>query len=969
MTFFDDLENVLMHYGTPRHSGRYPWGSGENPYQHTGDFMSRVDEMRAANFEWDDPETGKHYTGDTAIAKSMGLSTTQFRTQLSLAKDERRTYLVQQVKSMKSDGLSNSEIARQLGFNSESSVRALLNENAESRMNKSRVVADYLKQMVDEKGMIDVGAGVEREIGDVSPEKLKEALYILELEGYPVYGGRIQQPTNPDQGTTLKVLCPPGTEHKDIYQYDQISSVKDYDMKLVDDGMTMAKRFEYPESMDSSRLQICYAEDGGKDKDGVIELRRGVEDLSLGDSHYAQVRILVDGTHYLKGMALYSDDLPDGVDVRFNTNKTSDISKMDVLKAIKKDPDNPFGSLIKENGGQSYYEDENGKYIKRDNKYVKITDGISIDSSEPRYALSLINKRSEEGDWGSWSDVLPSQFLAKQNKKLIENQLKLGIADKKAEFESIMELTNPTVKRSLLESFADECDYTSVHLEAAALPRQKYKVILPLTKIKDNEVYAPSYHDGETVALIRYPHGGTFEIPILTVNNKLKQGIDILGKTPADAIGINSKVAERLSGADFDGDTVMVIPCNSKYSNVRITSTAPLISDFDPKLEYGCDPTLTKKTTRVDKNGKTIEETHYYRNGVEFKQMKNTQNEMGKISNLITDMTLLGADEKELARAVKHSMVVIDAEKHHLDYKASEADNQIASLKKKYQGHTDENGKYSQGVATLISRAKSPVQVNKAVGQTHINQKGKGWYDETKPEGSLIFNRPEQTYVDKKGRTRVRTQESTRMAETDDATTLISTTNTPQERLYAWYANTCKAMANEARKELVSTGTLKYNTSAAKTYEKEVSSLNAKLNRALLNAPKEREAIRIATSRINAKTKGVEDLSKKEIKKIKQQEMTKARDEVGAHREKIDITDKEWEAIQAGAISDSKLVKILNNADTDKLRELATPRKNSNELRDAQKNKIKQMKNSGYTLDEIATAIGCSSSTVSKYLK
>ena len=57
------------------------------------------------------------------------------------------------------------------------------------------------------------------------------------------------------------------------------------------------------------------------DKDGVIEIRSGVDDLSLGDSHYAQVRILVDGNTYLKGMAVYSDDLPDGVDVMFNTNK------------------------------------------------------------------------------------------------------------------------------------------------------------------------------------------------------------------------------------------------------------------------------------------------------------------------------------------------------------------------------------------------------------------------------------------------------------------------------------------------------------------------------------------------------------------------------------------------------------------------------------------------------------------------
>ena len=117
--------------------------------------------------------------------------------------------------------------------------------------------------------------------------------------------------------------------------------------------------FRFPESLDSSRLAIRYSEDGGSDKDGVIEIRRGVKDLDLGDSHYAQVRILVDGDHYLKGMAMYSDDLPEGTDILFNTNKSKDTPVDKVLKEVKRNADgsinqeNPFGSLIKENGGQS----------------------------------------------------------------------------------------------------------------------------------------------------------------------------------------------------------------------------------------------------------------------------------------------------------------------------------------------------------------------------------------------------------------------------------------------------------------------------------------------------------------------------------------------------------------------------------------------------------------------------------------
>ena len=575
-------EEILMHYGMPRRSGRYPWGSGENPYQHSGDFLSRIDELKSQGMS------------DTEIAKAMGLTTTQYRTQKSLAKDERRALDVARAKSLREDGLSLNEIAKEMGFANDSSVRSLLNENSEVRMNQAKTTAEFIKKQIDEKGMIDVGAGVERELG-ISKEKLNEALYMLEMEGYPVYGGRVDQITNPGKKTTLRVICPPGTEHKEIYDFENINSLKDY--VSHDDGETFDPKFVYPKSMDSKRLQIRYSEDGGELKDGVVEIRRGVDDLSLGESHYAQVRILVDGSHYIKGMAVYSDDLPDGVDVMFNTNKKKGTPKMDVLKPIKDDPDNPFGSLIKEGvndpdnptsvkGGQSYYYDKNGKK-----------------------QLSLINKRAEEGDWGEWADKLPSQFLSKQSRTLIKKQLNLAAADKQSEFDEICSLTNPTVKKALLKSFADDCDAAAVHLQAAALPRQKYQVILPLTSIKDNEVYAPNYKNGETVALVRYPHGGTFEIPVLTVNNKQAEGRRVLGNTPADAIGINKKVADRLSGADFDGDTVMVIPCNSSNSRVKITSTPQLkgLEGFDPKMAYG---TVKKGGDYYNESGQKIKITN-----------------------------------------------------------------------------------------------------------------------------------------------------------------------------------------------------------------------------------------------------------------------------------------------------------------------------------------------------------------------
>lgn len=908
--------NYLIHYGVPRRSGRYPWGSGENPYQHSGDFLSRIDSLK------------KEGKTEKEIADELNLTTTQLRIQMSLAKDERRSLEVATAKSLREKGYSLNEIAEKMGYANDSSVRSLLNENSEVRINQAKATAEILKKHIEEKGIIDVGAGVEREL-NVSREKLNQALYILEMEGYPVYGAGVPQATNPGKQTNIKVVCPPGTEHKDIYNYEDIHSVKDY--ISYDDGESFHKAFYYPESMSSKRLQIRYAEDGGINKDGVIEIRRGVKDLSLGDSHYAQVRILVDGNRYLKGMAVYSDNLPEGVDVVFNTNKKKGTPTADVLKKIKEDPDNPFGSLIKEHGGQSFYDDPNGKFV----------DPLT----GKKQSLSLINKRAEEGDWGEWADKLPSQFLSKQPLSLVKKQLGLAAADKMEEFDEISSLTNPAVKRALLSSFADDCDSAAVHLQAAALPRQKYQVILPITSMKDNEVYAPNYHDGETVALIRYPHGGTFEIPILKVNNKQQEARNVLGTNPKDAIGINSKVAERLSGADFDGDTVMVIPCNSSRTSVRIKSTPQLagLKDFDPKMAYG---TVQKEDGYFNASGKKI------------KVMKNTQTEMGKVSNLITDMTLRGATEDELARAVRHSMVVIDAEKHKLDYKQSERDNGIASLKKKYQGTTEPDGRYHEGAATLISRAKSETSIIKRRGSPTID----------KETGELHWKQVEDpVYIDKKtGKQKTKTQPSTKMAETKDARTLISDADTPIEREYAQYANQMKAFANRARLEIVRTKDIPYSPSAKETYKAEVESLNSKLNVSLKNAPRERQAQLRANATVTAKKQANPDMTKGEIKKAGQQALVKARIDVGAKRETIKITDREWEAIQAGAISNNKLQQIVAHTDTDELRQRATPRTTTT-LSQAKINKIQNMRASGYTNAEIAEAIGVSTSTVSKY--
>ena len=947
-------EDSLMHYGIKRRSGRYPWGSGEDPYQHGRDFLGRVDEMRKSNFTYTD-EKGKTWTGDAAIAKSMGLSTTQFRTELGLAKDERRMLQVETAKRLRDkEGMGPSAIGKEMGLN-ESTVRSLLNENSESRMNKAKETAEFLKarmkEVSDDGGMIDIGSGAERELG-ISREKLNQALYLLEKEGYNVYGGRFEQVTNRGNFTTQLVLCPPGTEHKDIYDLDRVHTIKEYISR--DGGETYEKKFHYPASMDSKRLKIRYNEDGGIDKDGVIELRRGVDDLSLGESRYAQVSILVDATHYLKGMAVYSDHMPEGVDVVFNTNKHRGTPMTDVLKKIKSDPDNPFGSAIKdaEQGGQYWYDPKTGK---------------RVSSKTPGAKLGLINKRADEGDWNDWQDALPSQFLGKQSLSMIKKHLNLAKADKLDEFDAICSLTNPTIKKYYLEKFADGCDAAAVNLKAAALPGQRYHVIIPVNSLKDTEVYAPGYEPGTKLALIRYPHGGTFEIPILTVTDKNQTAKRLIGTESIDAIGINKNIADRLSGADFDGDTVMCIPTHDKGGKVKITSTPPLkgLEGFDPKDKYSGE-------VREGPDGKK----HYYQNGQEYRLMtkRGTQTQMGIISNLITDMTLAGANDSELAAAVRHSMVVIDAEKHHLNYKQSEIDNNIAALHQKYQG------KKTGGASTILSRAKGEEAVNKRQGSPRINMKGKEWYDPSKPEGALIYKLADDatyqvTKVNKRTgevtiETKVRKQKSTHMAETDDAYTLVSKSKNPKELAYADYANEMKALANRARKELMTTGKIEHNAQAKATYQKEYDSLMAKLNTAELNKTRERAAQRMANAEITNKLKS-NQLDKSDVRKASQQALTKYRDAVGSvarRKRNIEITDREWEAIQAGAISESKLKRILNNTDADKLRERAMP-KASSTLSTAKINKIKSMSASNYTLSQIAEACGCSVSAVSKYLK
>ena len=897
--------NILEHYGTKRHSGRYPWGSGDNPYQHSGDFLSRVEELKKKGLS----EKEILETINDSLPDEYKMDLTEFRTARQKAGHDRKALEYDQIRALKDDGLGWKEIGDKLGM-SESSVRSKYNNAIGEKASQAEKIAATLKEEVDKKGMIDISEGANQVLG-VSESKLDEAAYILEAEyGYQRYGVGIRQPTNVRQQTNITVLAKPEFDQKYAYQHqDQIDSLGDYHS---DDGGETFTKLQRPSSLDSSRVAIHYGDEGGLDKDGVIEIRRGVPDLDLGKSHYAQVRILVDGDHYLKGMAVYSDDLPDGVDVRFNTNKPSGTPKMKVLKEAKADPDNPFGAAIKANG-QSMYIGEDGKEH-----------------------LSPINKLKEEGDWDTMSRNVSSQFLSKQPKKLIENQLNLTVADYKAQYDEIMRYDNPTVKKKLLNDFADTVEGTSMTLKASAFPGQSTKVILPINKIKETEAYCPTYENGTRLALIRYPHAGTFEIPIVTVNNKNVSGKRNLGAIQ-DAIGINAKVAERLSGADFDGDTVMAIPVTDKV-NIKSTRALKALEGFDPKTAYA------------------VPEGNP--NNVRLMKKEEKQREMGVISNLITDMTLRGADEDELARAVKHSMVVIDAEKHKLDYKRSERENGIPELKQKWQIRVDEEGAtHYGGASTLLSRRKQTVRVPERRGSVRVD----------KETGEYIYKESGRTFTDPKtGKERKAEDTVSLISETKDARTLSS--GTIQENLYADFSNKLKAMANQARKEAVNMKGIQRNPEAAKTYAPEVASLKEKYNNMIANKPKERKAMLIANANIKAKIQeqGLDPtIDKKEIKKISSVEMQRARDSVGAsgRKSKITFTDREWEAVQAGAISDNMLTKFLNSSDSDEIVKRAMP-KNVAVMTSAKMSKANAMLRSGYSYAEIAKACGVPESTV-----
>lgn len=970
-TFEDTESEDLAHYGTPRHSGRYPWGSGKNP-QRNRNFIQRADDLIAQGL------TPKE------VAAAFNMSTTEYRALRRIYRDEIDAENQQKAIKWHEKGRSNVAIAEELGV-SEGTVRNYLNPNKKLRENKTALIADNLKEVLNEKPYLDVGEGVHRQL-NISEEALNTALLSLKDQGYNIYNYDLPQVSNPKQKTKLKILTKEDVTKDELKEHlGQVTSPDG--IYFENYGEEVVKREPVP-SIDSSRIAINYntgKPGGGQEKDGVIEIRPGVEDLSLGNRNYAQVRIGVDGTHYLKGMAIYGDPkkMPDGVDIIFNTNKHEGVPMIGhgdntVLKEMKKndageiDLQNPFGAAFR----QWKYNDRQGTET-----------------------ISPVNIVNDDTDWEGWSKNLSSQFLSKQMPALAKRQLDIRYGEMLGEFEELKTINNPTLRREFLDEFADSCDAAAVHLKAAALPRQGVYAILPVPSLKDNEVYAPGFNNGEEVVLIRHPHAGVFEIPKLIVNNDNAEGKNSIGSSAAHAIGINSHVANQLSGADYDGDTVIVIPTK----NQKIKTAQPLegLKDFSPTEVYARDPNDPKRTGKSD--GEKI--------GDKF----NKGLEMGKASNLITDMQIKNATLDEVERAVKHSMVIIDAEKHNLNWQQSEIDNGIAELRQKYQD--------GGGASTLISRARGDAripEVKPAYGTKKMTDAEYKEYQESGGQkykykltpdeyeryqkGEVIYRQTNRQYQDTQkitdpkkmtaeelerynsgkpvyrntGKMKPATMKVSNMEAafitSGDARSLSS--GYYIEDVYANHANRLYALGNEARKEARSTGLLKTNKSAEEAYKDVVGkegSLAKKLALAELEAPKERQAQIIANNVMKAKVQANPSLNEKDNadkkRKLAAKALENARDAIngGVHtkRYRIELSDREWEAIQAGALSDNKFKTIIRFSDKEALKKRATPRKSVG-LSSSAKSRARILLKAGFSQAYVAEELGISVTTLRK---
>lgn len=1009
-----------------RGSGRYPFGSGDRPHQHSWDLKDRYYKLKALGMSEKDIAAAMGYTKKEWDKEKQewveGGHIAKLRAEKEIAianvnadKYEEVMWYYNHIDPKTGKPYKRAEIARIMGIN-ESSVRSIENTKSAVEDNQLFRAAEQLKSISEEKGFLDISKGAELTLG-VSPDRMNSVVEVLKNEGYSVQNINIPQASNPNRYTTMTVLCPPGMEGQAFKHRFDIKSVED--ISGIDNVATQ-KGWQEPVPVKLDRVKILYDENGGSAKDGMIEIRAKLdakgnpipacEDLSLGNARYGQVRIAVDcgkdGIRYIKGMAVYNPDLPEGKDILVNSNKSIDDGVKKALKDYDAGSPNPFGATVV----QTYIKDKDGKEV------------IDPKTGKPKLSsIQFVGSPTDdnhdmhvEGSWGDWSRNLPAQFLAKQSLPLVKQQLKLKTLDYESQYKDILNMDNVTVKKKLLIDYADACDGAAVDLKAAPLPGQGVHVIMQSNTLKDNEIFAPNFPNGTMVALVRFPHTGPFEIPVATVNNNDKESIRQIGKNAKDAICITNAAANKLSGADFDGDTCIVIPMTRKNKeggfdkivNIKSMDALPGLKDFNPTAEYG---------------EKRYSNTKYHKMTAKEKGI-----EMGVVSNMITDMYAKGCEDFDhLERAVKYSMVVIDAEKHKLNYRLAYKDYGIEELKDIYQHNSDG----SHGASSLLSRSKSTIEVpirserylidpetgeknyltpNKTTKAERVRVKVEApaeyrWIDENgrahkskylKDEngkdiyatvggkikqdktGNYYYDRgtgkdAKEIYVNT-GNTKPIMQKIPKMEYYKDARQLLSDNPNEIEKTYADYANHMKAMANQARKEykrLQIEEKQKIDPVARKQYVSEVASLEAKLTEADKNRPRERMAQLLTNSRVNAALADDPEKydSAEEKKKLRGQVLKQARIDCGAQKQRVTFTDAEWEAIQKHAIGETKLMKLLDNADSEEYTARALPRESR--ISDSKKALVQAYYSAGYSYEQIAAMTGVSQGSISGIVK
>ena len=309
-----DEEDYLAHYGVLRRSGRYPWGSHDNEPQRNKEWLDYVKELEKEGF------TQKQ------IADSYGMTINELRNRRSISTVFHRQSNIAFAQALRDKGTGTTEISRRMNV-PEPTVRSWLAAGVKDKANVLTNTTNMLRKEMETKRFLDVGKGVANQIG-ISKTRLDTAVAALKDEGYKVFNIKEPQVTN-DNETNVKVLARPDTTFKDLVNNKHEIEIPQH---YSDDGGRKIKVIQEPLTIDPSRVGVVYKEDGGDEADGVIYVRPGVKDVEIGGKNYAQVRVAVGPDHYLKGMAVYKEDLPKGVDLLFNTNKTKTCNKLDVMK-------------------------------------------------------------------------------------------------------------------------------------------------------------------------------------------------------------------------------------------------------------------------------------------------------------------------------------------------------------------------------------------------------------------------------------------------------------------------------------------------------------------------------------------------------------------------------------------------------------------------------------------------------------